>query len=358
MSQTAIPLTDDADAGGIVNDSSWFPYDLNLNEGTLEFVQVTAESIAEQKSASRVAWNPPGQRHRLSIAGTLAGWPDLPPVAANFIWSTGFCSQVLASRALEKSGANVAIREPDVLSRLADMKRGRLLQDPRFQRLPRAIFGLLSRPLAANAASLIVGSPASSILALEAAQLTSGKALFLYSDLRSFLIEVARSGELARGFIRRMFSVIAGDGHEQAAWPAVNLFQMTDLQIASLIWHMQMSEFRKAMTILGPRAASLDVDALLQSPKTTLAKLDEFFALKLGEEFLEDTAEGPIFCKRDDKGNVVADAWDAVQNERRVDKDLSDHLDTLVERSYQICKSPHGVPLPNVLIAIDKTYHR
>jgi hypothetical protein len=231
------------------------------------------------------------------------------------------------------------------------------LQDPRFQRLPRAIIGLLSRPLAANAAALIVGSPAASILALEAAQLTTGKALFLYSDLRSFLTEVARNGELARGFIRRMFSVIAGDGHEQAAWPAVNLFQMTDLQIAALVWHMQMAEFRRVMTVLGPRAASLDVDALLQSPKTTLARLDDFFALRLGDGFLEETAEGPIFCKRDDNGNVVADAWDAVQNERRVDKNLSDHLDMLVERSYQICKSPSGVPLPNVLIPIDKPYH-
>jgi hypothetical protein len=357
MSQTAIPLTDDADAGVIVNDSSWFPYDLDLNEGTFEFVQVTADSLAAQISASRAAWDPPGQRHRLSIAGALAGWPDLPPMAANFIWTTGFCSQVLASRALEKPGANVAIREPDVLSRLADMKRAHLLEDPRFQRLPRAVFGLLSRPLAANAISLIVGSPSASTLAPEAAQLTTGKALFLYSDLRSFLTEVARSGELARGFIRRMFSVIASDGHEQAAWSAVNLFQMTDLQIAALVWHMQMTEFRRAMAVLGPRAASLDVDALLQSPKTTLARLDDFFTLKLGEDFLEHIAEGPIFCKRDDKGQVVADAWDAVQNERRVDKNLSDHLDLLVERSYQICKSPLGLPLPNVLIPIDKSYH-
>lgn len=358
MSQTAIPMTDDANAAAILNDSSWFPYDLDLNEGTFEFVQVTAEALAAEMTASRASWNPPGQRHRLSIAATLAGWPDLPAAPANFLWSTGFCSEVMVSRALEKKGASVAIREPDTLTRLADMKRAKMLSDPRYQRLSRALLGLLTRPLAANAGTLIAGSPSSALLAPEVAELTIGKSLFLYSDLRCFLIQVARGGELARGFIRRMFSVIAGDGHVQATWPATNLFQMTDLQIAALVWHMQMVQFRRAMALLGPRAASLDIDALLQSPRTTLSALDDFFGLGLGHPFLDETAEGPIFRKKDDDGKVISDAWEAVEAERRVDSDLAAHLNFLIERTYEICKSPLGVPLPNALIPTDKTYHR
>lgn len=357
MSQTAIPLTDDANAAAIVNDSSWFPFDINLNDGTFEFVQADAAIVAEQYLVSQAAWTPQGLRHRLSIAGTLASWPDLPPTAVNFIWNTGFCSPVLVSRALEKAGANVALREPDVLTRLADMKRARLLDDPRFQRLPRAVFGLLSRPMAARANTLITGSPTSSIMAMEAAQHTTGKMLFLYTDLRSFLINVARDGEIARSFVRRAFSIMGRDGHDQSNWSAVDLFQMTDLQVAALVWHMQMHQFRRSMAALGARAASLDADAFLQSPRTVLEKLDDFFGIDLGSDHAEQTADGPLLRTRDASGRVIADVWDTAEKERRVDENFAKHLDLLVERSYQISKSPLGVPLPNALIPIDKSYH-
>jgi hypothetical protein len=355
MSQTAIPLTDDANAGAIVNDSAWFPIDLELVNETFEFVKTSPEELAGEFPASQLVWRPQGARHRLSLSATQASWPDAAPIAANFIWNTGCCDSVLISRALQKAGVSTSVRDPDILSRLADMKRARVLGETKFQRMPRTVFGLLSRPMAAEAATIITGSPQTSILADEAARLTSGKMLFLYADLRTFLISVNNESEIRRGFYRRMFSAIAGDGHEQATWPVANLFQMTDLQIAALVWHMQMTQFRRAMAVLGPRAASLDADVFLQSPKTTLMRLDDFFGLNLGADFIDETVKGPLLRPRSEDGRA-ADLWERHQKYLEINPVLSGHIDQIVAKSYEICKAPHGVPLPNALIPTDKAY--
>jgi hypothetical protein len=225
-----------------------------------------------------------------------------------------------------------------------------MLANPKFKNLPRTLFGLLSRPLASGATLSVKPAPAANILAPEAAEVTSGKMLFLYSDLKSFLIAVARGGETRRGVIRTMFSTIASDGHMPPGLSAAQLMAMPDLQIAALVWHMHMAQMRKSMDALGDRAASFDCDVFLKDPEPAIARLDAFFGVDPADDYPGNGGTASAALQRHAKtGQPIADPWAHRMEEHDVDASFARDVDKLMKWSYQMCKTPAGIPLPRPL---------
>jgi hypothetical protein len=148
------------------------------------------------------------------------------------------------------------------------------------------------------------------------------------------------------------------DDHVQARWPAPKLLLMSDLQLASMVWHMQIAEFLRNWPLLGAgRAASLDCDAFLASPVDTLRKLDDFFELGLGEKHLEKVVSGPLFRRNAKTGEDSFDASRRLKEHAQTAQQLGGDLDRIVAGSYAICRTtPRGAPLPEPLVPIDKVY--
>jgi hypothetical protein len=214
-------------------------------------------------------------------------------------------------------------------------------------RLPEVVFRLLARSPGGKV--MVKPSNFANVLISDAARTTRGKALFLYSDLESFLISVAKSGIPLLKYARRLFSSIAGDSGQPLPWKPHEIFQMSDLEIAALVWHMQIGEFRRDWPLFEPgRAASLDCDAFLADPMAALVKLDAFFGLGLGAEHMERVANGPLLRQHAKSPGRAYDARRRSEEKVAVRKRLGTDLERVIEWSYKACSgTPRGAPLPN-----------
>lgn len=347
------PATDEAAARAVVSDPRWFPEDYDPLRDAFSFVRTDREMLARQVFLDQ-RWNRSAlERRSVARAAIAAAMPSSPSPGLNFIWHTSFCCSTLIAEALDRPGANLALREPLALVPVADARRAELHSGkPMPERVSELCFRLLARGGGQDRCVTVKPSNFANILVRDAARLTAGKALFLYSDLESFLISVAKSGVQLRKYARRLFGNIAGDGGGPLAWSPQEIFTMSDLEIAALAWHLQIAEFRRGWALLGPaRAASLDCEAFLADPAATLAKLDGFFGLGLGSEHIGQVIAGPLLKRHAKQPQHPFDAQRRREENAAVRGFLKDDLERIVEWSYKACPgTPRGAPLPGALV--------
>ena len=333
----------------LVRDALWFPEDFQPARQLLSFTHASRETLASEPFLDQ-RWTHDGSHHQAPLDVVAAAIGPRRMANLNFIWHTSFCCSTLVAHALDRPGHNLALSEPLVLVSMADAKRSASLEQGwQLSRLPETVFRLLGRPECEGAQVLVKPSNFANALVGDAARLTAGKSLFLYSDLASFLVSIAKSGVSLRKYVRRLFSTLTANMRDQLPWSWAEIFQMSDLEIAALAWHMQITEFRTAWAQLGPsRAASLDCDAFLRHPAQAMAKLDAFFELGLGEEWIGQVLSGPRFKQH---AKVPGEPFDTASRQEQAAatrRQFGKDLDRVVEWSYRACPAtPHGAPLPN-----------
>lgn len=340
----------------IVRDYSWFPYDLDPSAGEFIFVRTDREEISQQVFLDP-RWTPrSGETRRCNIeliVDELA--PSERPPPLNIVWHTSLCCSTLLMKLIDFPGHNLALREPKVLVSLADALRAGL---PKKGLLPRgaiaAAFALLARAENPNAQVTVKPSNFSNFLVREAARTCRGKTLFLYSDLPDFLLSLAKGGTQFFRYARQLFGNIAGDLGRPLPWSGSDLLRMTDLEIASLVWHLQIAEFRRSWPELGNgRAASLDCRTLLERPTETLLRLNEFFGLGFEESDIDAKTAGPLLSQH---AKLPGRAFDRKVHQRElqdVRRQLGADLERTIEWSYRALPgTPRELPLPNPLVPI------
>jgi hypothetical protein len=344
----------------MLQDPCWFLDDMSTRDGSFSLVKVSEPELSALPFLAQNWDRSHLSKVRLSAETVLThlGQPDVKP-SPNFIWHTGFCCSTLLTRALHMPQGNTTLREPQVLLILAELKRYNYFSNGRLNpRLMAAAFSLLSRPFSPGARVTLKPANVAGFLVPDAARLTSGRMLFLYSDCRSFLISVAKRGENGMRFARRGFGIIAGDGNEAFQWPMHEVMELSDLRVAALMWHMQIGEFlRNIPSLPSDRVASLDCDALLADPAGVLGKLDEFLGLGLPEGHVCRTIDTVL--RHDAKSpDMPYDAARRRAEYARIAEIWGEDLDEIVAWSYEVCpKTPRGVPLPNTVATIEKSYH-
>lgn len=218
------------------------------------------------------------------------------PVEAGFLWHTGFCGSTLLAGCLDAPGRLLPVREPKALMTLANLKRTEALGG---RRLDPDLFARVLAPLAQGETPservLLKPTNAAGNLIHEAARLTRGPALLLYSDCRQFLISLLKKGEGGRAYARSLFLVLRMDGRLDPAWSERELFKLTDLQVAALAWRLQIAELAAGAAALGPeRAVALDFATFLDDPEGVLRALDARFGAGLGDEGVRRVLDGPL----------------------------------------------------------------
>ncbi len=326
----------------ILFDAAWFPDNVDFSRNTFGFVQTNRETLSRQPFLDSRWDRSPLPRVDIPISTVIAATEHRPRPQVNFIWHTAFCCSTLLSRCLDISGTNLALKEPQILILLAEAKRTG-------QRgLPNAVFAtalkLLTRPHSRGERILIKPTNAVNNLLPEAVRATDGKMLFLYSDCKNFLISIAKKGEMGRIFARKLFTLFAADGHPQAKWPPQDLFELSDLQVAALVWHMQIAQFRRASD--PARSAALDCETFLANPATVLARLNGFFELALSQERTEEIANGPLLSQNAKTQSEPFNAERRANEAAAIAKTFGSELDTVVEWSYRACpETPRENPL-------------
>lgn len=341
------------DAAELVQDFRFLPEGFDPARKTISFIRTSRAELAEQAFLDP-RWRPAsGERREAPIAtvvDAMVSQPGRPRL--NFIWHTSFCCSTLLARAIDRRECNLSLREPQILVAIADAVRGRAVTDGRLpEALPAAVLRLLARPAEPGSQVTVKPSNFANVLARDAARSTDGKALFLYSSLPSFLTSVAKGGVRLRKFARRLFGTLVGDLGQRLPWSSAELMHMTDLEIAALVWHMQIAEFQRSRAAYGDgRAASLDCEKFLAAPTATLDAIDAFFGLDLGRDHIREVGGGPLF-RHDAKNPARAfSTEDRAREARAVTEQLGADLDQVVSWSYQACPAtPRGAPMANAL---------
>lgn len=169
--------------------------------------------------------------------------------------------------------------------------------------------------------------------------------LFLYSDCHSFVISMVRLGDEGRDYVARMLQALTIDGLR----PPDSL-HLSDLESAALLWHMQIAAFRKHVSALGLRAASLDCEAFLASPHQVLAHLDNFFGLGLGRDHIAQVLDSSLFRRNAKDEGELFDSHRRRQQHETTRRALGPALSDAVARARMLVSGP---PLPNPLIPVE-----
>src|ERR1700733_14392828 len=320
-----MPLVDDVPIAPLKNlqtdlfDSpSWFPEGFDQNRNEFRFVAADRSDLSSQ-SFLDWRWNRSGAKRQ--TAGATAMIARLSPQnpRPSIIWHTGFCCSTLLAKALDFPGRNLSLCEPSVLVDVADGKRsGTAIPS-------KQMFELLAGAGETSEIVTVKPSPSTNCLLRDAVDTTAGQMLLLYSDCRSFVVSIAKMGEEGRKYVRRLYLALINDGHVQAKWPPANVFALSDLELASVVWHMQIAEFRRHS--LGHRAASLNCEVLLSNSREILGRLAEFFSLRFGYDHVATVADGPLFQRNAKSGVEGFSTRQRREEHRRIEESLGADLD-------------------------------
>lgn len=327
----------------------WFPEAIDLRARTVRLCHAERDQLAAAPFLDE-RWDSSGLETRVVDLRELA--PQPPAAAPRFIWHSAFCCSTLLARCLDAPGINLSLREPSVLEEVANIRRTQGAAAA--EAWLRSLVPALARPAAGERCITIKPTnTVNNLIGTVARLYPEARHLCLTSDARSFLISIARKGEAGRAFARRLFTIFAMDGHAVARTDSRQLMKMSDLQIAALVWHMQVACMLDGMRRSGAedRFASLDGDLFVRDPVTALTRVDDFFELGLGAAHIADTAGGPLF-HRDAKDATRAFDPDLRADEaKRMAASLGPELEAIVEWSYGLFPdSPRDGMLPRALM--------
>ncbi|MGN6514660.1 MAG: hypothetical protein ACTHLR_02330 [Rhizomicrobium sp.] len=349
-----------ADTAEIVSDPHWFLEGYDHAAGRLRFVRTAREDVVAAPFLAQGYWDVGGLPQQLVAERDLAAIlpQTAPPPHLNFIWHTAFCCSTAIANALDCAGKNLSLKEPGIVLSLADARRQNVVGSAVGFRFPELVFRLLARGIAPGEQVTIKPTNFANYAMRDAAGLTEGRHLLLYSDCRSFLISVLKKGEYGRRTVRELYAKILRDGNAEARWPQDKVFAMTDMQVAAVTWHMQIAEFRRSWPMLANgRGASLDCDAYLARPVETLTALDDFLGLGLGRAHFEAVMASPAANRHSKDEGVRFGAEDRQREHREFAAQFGAEIDETVRWSYQACPAtPRECPVPAPLVTMEKSY--
>lgn len=319
-------------SAGLSADASLFPDAVDVASARVSLVKVSRADLAGEAFLDE-RWDRTGLARDIRPLSALAPRGHMTGSGLLFIWHTAFCCSTLLARCLDKPGQNLALREPAALMGVASLYRTGRASEARSALA--GIIGQMAAGLGQDPRVTIKPTNTVNNLLPECAELfAQSRHVLLSSSLKSFLISIAKKGEAGRAFARQMFTVFALDGHAIARTDQRQLMQMSDLQIAALVWHMQMETFRAALKRFGPECfVWLDGDAFVSRPAQALNALDEWAGLGLGASHARDIADGPLLTRNAKSPDEAFGAKTRLSQAGQIAAQLGPELDQIVNWS-------------------------
>lgn len=302
-SRAGSPMSQQFRYTDLVLNPDFLLHSISLQEGVLNFVEVTRESYT--KSAfldGRIAFTR-NLRHGLDLRQLMQVFHANPVPArpAHFIFHISFCCSTLLSRGLNMEKRCFSLREPYALIDLSHFKRS--WSDPPsisaddWKALLDFVLVLLSKTYEPDEIVLIKPSNIANALISDILELRRNtRAILMYCGLRSFLIANLKKTEETKQKMWWLANMFAKDTDFLEHIAPIAIDDLTNLQAVALAWHLQMYHFQQHLR--GPnrtRLRSLDCDALLNGPEDTLAAAVEFLGLAVSREEIGSIASGPVF---------------------------------------------------------------
>jgi hypothetical protein len=314
----------------VATDPQWIPHTYDVTGTNLTFVDVPRPDRSKLMFLSDGHFEDnyekatfPAQAVR-SEASTAAAAP------MHFIFHTSFCCSTLLTKALDVPGTSAVLKEPDVLHNLANFLIRSDDQSNR-QRLE-LVLRLLERPLA-QGESVIV-KPTNFANRLIGPMLTmrpQGNAVLIYSDVETYLRSLLKRGMFGRIVGRKLFGQLRQWSPLDLGFSDAALLDQTDVQIAALVWLMQIHHFDAIARTFGPRVMLLETASFLADPASSLEKAQTLFGLGLDRAQVEAIASGPVFAKHSKFGDRDYNSEVREKDHRDASEAHAEELNMVVE---------------------------
>ncbi len=339
-------------SGGFIGDPRWFPMDLDKQTGAIRFADIGPERPTGRDFLDIISGERIVPEKTLPAAQAREIVRDNPePPRINFIWHTSYCCSTAIAAAIDVPGRNLSLLEPAILVSVAGARR----EADRQRRgdiswLSDVAFRLLDRPDLDGGVVTVKPAPASNYLIADAAAKTKGKMLFLYCDCRSFLTAAMRYGENRRRIVRYLFNILYRDEKAATRWTPESVAELTDLEIAGLTWQLLIARFDASLKLHGDRAASLDCDAFLESPREVLARVWDFLELPGRVEESALYRDGEFLSRHSKYAGRSFAREERLAGGKDLSPELADEIDKTVQAVLaQFPQGPGTLPLPHAL---------
>ena len=302
----------------------WHLYDVDVQRGELHFLEVTPETLRISAFLdTRIAFTR-GQMHGFPIESVMSALQQVAPRVprTGFILHSSFCCSSLLARSLQREGRTLVLREPWVLRRLGDLKRGIIKQgqkwEPQGPILLDVALHLLCKTWSSTESVIIKPTHVSNNLAAELLALRpEAKGVVLHSGLESFLISNLKKQDETQQKMPTLARIFDLDAGYAKRFENFSVESIGMLQQAAVVWHAQMLAFQSLLAApVGRRLRTLDSARLLADPRVAVQAAARFLGDPLPEAELTDILEGPTW-KTHAKDPFSAYDRDAREQENR-----------------------------------------
>jgi len=324
----------------ICEDSCWFPSEIDTKRKSLGFVRTNRSDVSSAPFLDE-RFTQDRSDVRLvpidDVQSTLAqsGTDD----KAAFIFHSAFCCSTLLASVLDRPGKVLSLKEPGVLMSLANVRRTEpdlRRSDHQFQGLANTVLALLARRFSAGESVLIKPTNAANIL-LEPVLSSGARILLLYSDLPGFLVSVIKKGEAGRYFMRHLLNIFRLDRPDIDAWPERQRMLLTDLQVAALVWNIQMELFEAVvLAAKEEQVRTLHADAFLDNTLSTLTRTQKFLGLGYGDDEIVDIANDEQFRRHSKFSTQDYDSSVRKAERAAVEEQYSEEIATTIEWAIKL----------------------
>jgi hypothetical protein len=281
---------------GIVKDAEWLPHMFSPAGDSLVFVRVPA-NVRDAHPFLNNEGLDGLDRIALPFDAVREAARALDQASIHFVFHTALCGSTLLVKALEATGSPAALKEPAILLNLYyRAQRGN--EQAQAKRLD-VVLSLLARPFAGSEAIIVKAPCMVGPLIPQIMQLRPrSRAVLLRSDIRSFLLSVAKRGIRGRSWVRQVFANCRRAIPLEFGYDADETLQHTDLQIAGLAWLMRRWLFERISATLGrDRVLQISADEVYGSPEATLRTVTSLFGLGNSSDAIDAILRGPVFSQ-------------------------------------------------------------
>jgi hypothetical protein len=230
------------------------------------------------------------------------------PAPTSWIFHVAHCGSTLLARALDQGRSNLILREPLAL------RQGGVADDPALVALAAATASKRYEPSAPTLVKANV--PVNFVLPQLAQANAQGRALFIYCELRDYLLAILRS-ENHRLWLRRVTDQLGARLGDLANAP--------DVERAATLWLAQMRAFAGALDSFAV-ARTLNAERFFESPGTVLAAAAQLLCIQIGEQEIAEVVQGPLFATYSKNPDVSFTNFDRLARRAAAQAEITDEL--------------------------------
>jgi hypothetical protein len=202
---------------------------------------------------------------------------------SSFIFHHAFVCSTLLARCLNQIDAFFSLKEPWILRRLADIKRapGSRVPDSQWKQLFTTHIMLLAKNYRTGKLPVIKATNVANNLLVDVLRfLPDHKSLYLYSDLKSFLVSNLKKPEDTRKKMPGLAKGFINDEDFARKFPSYcEINQLSFLQVCALIWVVSLYNLRANVEPhQSHQVRTLDMNVFLEKPADTVRFLSEFYS--------------------------------------------------------------------------------